>query len=125
MKYLVPICDLDAHPRTALCLSYALENKEHAVRSRRNRRAGKSEMRSLVERLKALEHTDLPSPIVTANSTISTSIPFNSSRSLIRWFGVGFACACIAGGIALLAEMTDIEATEATPAATALDLSRP
>jgi hypothetical protein len=44
-------------------------------------------------------------------------MPADRSRRLIRWFSVGFACACIAGGIALIAAMTDIGETEAAPPA--------
>jgi hypothetical protein len=85
------------------------------VRWRRRRRGEKSEIRSLVERLKALEHTDLPSPAAAAGPAVPTSIAAGRSRSLIRWFSIGFACACIAGGIALLAAVTDSRATEAEP----------
>lgn len=86
----------------------------------RRRRGEKWDVRSLVARLNALEHTDFASPTVTTSPTIPTSVPADWSRSLVRWFSVGFVCACIAGGIALLAEMTDIRVTEATPPA-ALD----
>ena len=102
------------------CACLVLSNKEWAVWLKRRRRGEKWEMRSLMERLEALEHTDFSSPIVAANETLPPSIPADRSRRLIRWFSVGFVCACIAGGIALLAEMTDIGATEAAPP-TALD----
>src|SRR5215475_13343107 len=105
MKHLVPICDFDAHRQAALCLSYAV-GKEHAVWWRRSRRGQKWEVRSLLERLNALEHTDFSSPVETASPTIPTSIPADFSRSLIHWFSVGFVCACLAGGIALLAQMS-------------------
>src|SRR5262249_7414754 len=101
------------------CACLVLLNKELAVWWKRSRRGEKWEMRSLMERLKALEHTDFSNPIATASPTIPASIPAERSRVLLRWFSVGFACACIAGGIALLAEMTDIGATEGPP--TALD----
>jgi hypothetical protein len=74
-------------------------------------------MRTLVERLKALEDNDLPSPVATVTPRIPASIPAESSRRLVRWFSVGFACACIAGGIALLAEMIDLRANETPPPA--------
>jgi hypothetical protein len=115
MKYLVHICDLDAHRQAALCRPYAV-GEEQAVRWWRRRRGEKWEMRSLVERLNALEHTDFSDLIVTASPTNPASVPADWSRSLIRWFSVGFVCACIAGGIALIAEMSDIR-TEATPPA--------
>jgi len=70
-----------------------------------------------MERLNALEHTDLLSPVATASPAVPTSIPADWSRSLLHWFSVGFVCACIAGGIALLAEMTDNGATEDAPSA--------
>jgi hypothetical protein len=72
------------------------------------------------ERLKALEHTDIPSATVTAGPAVPTLVAADRSRSLIRWFSIGFACACIAGSIALLAEVTDIRATEAAPPAAGL-----
>jgi hypothetical protein len=87
------------------------------VRWRRSRRGEKWEIRSLVERLKALEHTDLPSPAATTGPVVPTSVAAGRSRSLIRWFSIGFACACVAGGIALLAAATDSRATEAAPPA--------
>src|SRR5215831_17183548 len=40
------------------CTCLMLSDREHAVRWRRSRRGEKWEIRSLVERLKALEHTD-------------------------------------------------------------------
>jgi hypothetical protein len=98
-----------------------LLDKELAVWLWKRRRGEKWEMRSLMERLNALENTDLLSPVVTASPTVPTSIPADWSRSLIHWFSVGFVCACIAGGIALLAEMTDTGVTEDAPPA-ALDL---
>ena len=84
---------------------------------KRRTRGDKWEMRSLMERLNALEHTDFSSPIGTESQTLPTSMPADRSRRLIRWFSVGFACACIAGGIALIAAMTDIGETEAAPPA--------
>jgi hypothetical protein len=97
------------------------------VRWRKSKRGENSEIRSLVERLKALEHTDFPSPAVTAAPAVPTCVAAGRSRSLMRWFSIGFACACIAGGIALLAAVTDTRATEAAlPTAPALGLpSRP
>ena len=93
------------------------------MRWRRSRRGEKSQIRTLVERLKALEHTDLPSPAATAGPPVPTSVAAGRSRSLIGWFSIGFACAFMAGGIALLAAVTDSRATEAAPpAAPALGL---
>jgi len=97
------------------CDCLMLFDKEHAVRSRRNRRKEKWEMRALVERLRALEDTDLPSSIGTVTPAIPTSIPADRPRRLVHWFSVGFACACIAGGIALLAELIDVRANETAP----------
>jgi hypothetical protein len=77
-----------------------LSERERAVWWRRSRRGEKWEIRSLVERLKALEHTDLPIP----TSTASRAVAADRARTLIHWFSIGFACACIAGGIALLAK---------------------
>lgn len=93
-----------------------LSDKEHAVRWwKRSRRGEKWEIRSLVERLKALEHTDLPIPAVTAAPAVPISVAAGGSRHLIRWFSIGLACACIAGGIAVLETVTDTRATEAVP----------
>ena len=86
------------------CTCLMLSEREHAVRWRRSRRGEKWEIRSLVERLKALEHTDLPIPTSTASRAVPTSVAADRSRTLIHWFSIGFACACIAGGIALLAK---------------------
>ena len=55
---------------------------------RRRRREG-SQARSLVKRLKALE----------ASFTVGEA----RSPGLLGWFTVGFACACIVGGVALIA----------------------
>jgi hypothetical protein len=107
------------------CACLILLDKEHAVRLRRNRRKERWEMRSLLERVKAPEHADLPSPVVIVTPPIPISIPTNRSRGLIHWFSVGFACACIAGAIALFAEMVDIRATEAAPPAAFGLLFRP
>src|SRR5262249_29402941 len=116
LKHFVTICDFDAHLRAALCLSYSV-GKERAVRLRRSRRKDRWEMRSLLERVKAPEHTDLPSPVVIVTPPIPISIFTDRSRSLIHWFSVGFVCACIAGAIVLFAEIIDIRATEAVPPA--------
>jgi hypothetical protein len=72
-------------------------------------------MRSLLERVKAAEHTDLPSPVGIVTPPIPVSKRTDRLRSLIHWFSVGFACACIAGAIALFAAIIDIRATEAAP----------
>src|SRR5262249_4994190 len=61
-------------------------DREHAVRWRRSRRGEKWEIRSLVERLKALEHTDLPIPTSTASRAVPTSVAADRSRTLIHWF---------------------------------------
>jgi hypothetical protein len=96
------------------CACLILSEKEHAVWSRRRRKES-WEMRSLLERVKAPEHTDLPSPVVIVTPPRSIRIRTNRSRGLIHWFSVGFACACIAGAIVLFAEIIDIRATEAAP----------
>lgn len=75
----------------------------------------------MLDRLEALEHTDFSGPIETANPTLPSTVPADDPRRLIHWFSVGFVCACIAGGIALLAERTDIRETVAAPPA-ALDV---
>ena len=99
-------------------------DKEQAVRSTSGRRKEKWEIRSLVEHLEALEHTDLLSPVVTVAPTIPTPNPADRPRRLVSWLSIGFACACIAGGIVLLADMIDIRANEAAFSA-ALGLLRP
>src|SRR5262245_7641801 len=55
----------------------------------RSLRRQRSQTISLVKRLKALE--------------ASTPVGDARSPSLLGWFTVGFACACIAGGLALMA----------------------
>jgi len=52
-------------------------------------------------RLKALEQTDCPGGIVCR--AVPTTAAAGHSRSLIRWFSLGFACACIGGSVAFLA----------------------
>src|SRR6516225_12185873 len=55
----------------------------------RSNRRERSQPSSLLERLKALE--------------ASTTFGHVRAPGLVGWFTVGFACACIAGGLALLA----------------------
>ena len=81
------------------CTCLLLSDREHAVRWTKSRRREKWEIRSLVERLKALEHTDFPISTLTASRAVPSSV--DRSRTLIHWFSIGFACACIAGGIAM------------------------
>ena len=83
------------------------------MRSRRNRRGQGSQIRSLVERLKALEDSDFFSPVATAEPVIPTVVAAGRSWGVICWFSMGFACACIAGGIALLAAVTETRGKEA------------
>lgn len=93
---------------------------------RRSRRGEKSEIRSLVERLNALEHIEFPSHTVTAAPAVAASVPAGRSRRLIRWFGIGIACTCIAGGTALLAAVAEMRTDAAPLAAPVLSLpSRP
>jgi hypothetical protein len=56
-----------------------------------------------MERLEALEHTDLPSSIATVTPRFPPPIQLSArgAYTLVQW---GFACACIAGAISLLAE---------------------
>ena len=53
-------------------------------------------MRSLMDRLKALEPGGSP------ETPLGSSAPATRAPDLMRWFGVGFACAWLFGGIALL-----------------------
>jgi hypothetical protein len=71
----------------------------------RNRRRKTLGIRSLVERLKALEDaTDRPSSAMSAvGQAVHTNV--TAGRLLIRWFSLGFAFACIAGVIALVASL--------------------
>jgi hypothetical protein len=71
----------------------------------RNRRRKSPGICSLVERLKALEDaTDRPSSNMSAVSqAVHTNVA--AGRSLIHWFSLGFAFACIAGVIALVASL--------------------
>jgi len=66
-----------------------------------------------MERLKALEDFDFATPAATAGGAVHTTVAAGRPRGLIRWFSIGLACACIAGGIALLAAMADTRTTEA------------
>jgi len=84
------------------CASLMLMDKEHAVRWMTSRCGEKWEIRSLLGRLNALENTD-PGPAATECRSVPTSVAARRSWCLIRWFSIGFACGCIAGGIALLA----------------------
>ena len=55
----------------------------------RSNRRERSQPSSLLERLKALE--------------ASTTFGHVRAPGLLGWFTIGFACACIAGGLALMA----------------------
>jgi len=48
---------------------------------------------------------------------IPTTVAAGRSRGLIRWFSIGFTCACVAGGIALRAAVANARATAAAPPA--------
>jgi len=54
-------------------------------------------------RLEALEQTDRPGLGAIAGRAVATTAAAGRSRSLIRWFSLGFLCACIGGGVAFLA----------------------
>ena len=60
-----------------------------------------------MERLKALEDFDSATHVVTVGGAVHTTVAAGRPRGLIRWFSIGLACACIAGGIALLAAMAE------------------
>jgi hypothetical protein len=92
------------------------------VRWRRSRRGSRSQIRSLVERLNALEDTDFSSP-VTAEPVLSTMVAADRSWGLIRWFSIGLACACIVGGIALLAAAAETRAMEAGASPPSIELA--
>ena len=87
------------------------------MRWRRSRRGQKSEIRSLMERLNDLECTNFVGSPVTAEPVVSTVVGIDRPWGVIVWFGIGFACACIAGGIALFAAVTETRAKEAEPGA--------
>jgi len=46
-----------------------------------------------MERLKAVEHSDCPSPAATDGGAVPTTVAAGRSRGLIHWFSIGFACA--------------------------------
>jgi hypothetical protein len=71
----------------------------------RNRRRRSPGIPSLVERLKALEDaTDRPStPMSAVGQAVHTNVAAGSS--LMHWFSLGFAFACIAGLVALIASL--------------------
>lgn len=73
------------------------------------KRRGTSEIRSLMERLKAIEAGSDP---VMAKSSSTPSAQHSSD--LLRWFGVGFACAWVGGGVSLLA-MLFVHPADAKP----------
>jgi len=52
-------------------------------------------------------HSDGPSPAATAGGAVPTTVAAGRSWGLIRWLSIGFAGACIVGGIALLAAVAD------------------
>src|SRR5262249_62368282 len=48
-----------------------------------------------------------PTPAATAGGAVPTTVAAGRSWGLIRWLSIGFAGACIVGGIALLAAVAD------------------
>ena len=69
----------------------------------KDRGRGSPEIGSLLKRLQALEQTpDLSNPTPISGRTAAT-FAAGRSPSLIRWLTLGFVCAFIGGGIALLA----------------------
>ena len=103
MKYLEPICDLNAHHQAALYLSSAV-GWGACVRWKKSRPGEKWEIRSLVECLRHSNRRIFPSPPRPPAERFPPRLPLTARGPLIHWFSVGFACACIAGGIALLAK---------------------
>ena len=73
------------------------------------KRRGTSEIRSLMERLNAIEAGG--DPVIATSSSTPT---VRHSPDLLRWFGVGFACAWVSGGISLLA-MLFVHPADAKP----------
>jgi hypothetical protein len=70
----------------------------------RGRRRGSLESASLIESLQALEDVDdFSDQIVHTDMVVREMVDSGRSPGLIRWFTVGFACAFVGGGIALLA----------------------
>src|SRR5262245_31179499 len=66
----------------------------------KSRRLGSPEIGSLLKRLQALEDTPVFSSPADLGQTPATA---GRSPGLIRWLTLGFVCAFIGGGIALLA----------------------
>ena len=62
-----------------------------------------------MERLKAIEAGS--DPVMATSSSTPTAQP---SPDLLRWFGVGFACAWVSGGVSLLA-MLFVHPADAKP----------
>ena len=60
-----------------------------------------------------LEDRDRATPAATAGGAVHTMVAAARPLCLTRWFSIGLACACLAGGIALLAAMADTRTMEA------------
>jgi len=70
----------------------------------RGRRRERSQSGSLLERLKVLEASMVfASPAVATDRVASGTVGNARPARLIGWFGLGFACACVGGGITLMA----------------------
>jgi hypothetical protein len=70
---------------------------------------GTTEIRSLIERLKAVEAGGDPAMATSFSTPTAHRCP-----DLLRWFGVGFACAWVGGGVSLLA-MLFVHPADAKP----------
>jgi hypothetical protein len=68
----------------------------------KNGRRGVSEIGSLLERLKAVEQGDLFAPVASVVPSARTKPVAARTRGLVECFGLGFASACVGGGVTLL-----------------------
>src|SRR6476620_8276045 len=69
----------------------------------RTKRPGKSDIRSLIERLEAVE----PGHSLAIAECCSAPPRTSWSSDLGYWFSVGFACAWLSGGVSVLAMLVD------------------
>jgi hypothetical protein len=96
------------------------------MRSRTSSRRERSEIGSLMERLKALEDSlDFSGPGVASVRAVPTTVALRRSPSLIRWFSLGFACSLLGGGgIAILMSLV-IHTAQAKPSFGACWITEP
>src|SRR5262245_52696813 len=96
----------------------------HPMRWGRSRRRGSPAIGSLLKRLQALEDT----PDFSSRQAIPGRMPATGaarqSPSLIRWFTLGFVCAFMGGGIALLALLL-VHPAQAKPSLSACTPAEP